>query len=421
MLTKTKRRPKKGKPAKGSPVIAKAKGEEPLGGLRGFEKLQVPFPEELAVGAEIEIAECLDKNLKPAGWMAKWTIGFRPLLDRGPIHGGSTARYPGREAARRGAVDEILGALEGMLDSTSNAGARQKLDQVRRALERFRGSAPTRRSPLAIAREKEGSRLRLDAPPSRSTAMVPVLPDLPAVKLPAPVTSTPLSAKEAKRLESCEQQIERNLRGFFEAGSALAAINQERLYRATHPTFDAYCKERWNFGRGYAYRLMDGAEIARDIATSPIGDKVPPPINEAQVRPLVKIDKADRAEVWQRAVKAAPRDRDGKPRVTAELVAFAAHRWVTPTDQLDKEAEAAPSRTAARNGKPTAEDAGERGGQGGKAAAPLEGTFEAALERMRGTVRRMATDFPAGKQVDKVIATLYDLVNELNDFESDEL
>ena len=401
MLTKTKKRTKKGKPAKV---------------LRNGQSISIRFPKTLKVSCKIHLSECLDDRMTTLGWKSHYVLNCKAIVGYGPMYGGSTARYRSRNAARDGAIEMVLGVMDELLDKAENTPKRQRLTEARQCVARFMdrdaGEPEPRRSPMAIA--KAGGVIRLDAPPSRSTAMVPVLPDLPA-ELPAPVTSMPLSAKEVKRLAACEQQIERNLQGFFEAGSALAAINEEKLYRATHPTFDSYCKERWNFGRGYAYRLMDGAEIARDIATSPIGDKVPPPLNEAQVRPLVKIDKADRAEVWQRAVKAAPLDKEGKPRITAEVVAFAAHRWVTPTDQLEREAEASASRPAARNGKPTAEDAGERGGKDSAGEPPRRGDaegFDTAVEEVRARIRDVMFRWTSDRRRDAVLAMLRELLDE---------
>lgn len=78
---------------------------------------------------------------------------------------------------------------------------------------------------------------------------------VPALEGPSAVE--PLSAKETKRLASIEAQIERNLQGFVEVGNALAVIRTERLYRGTHGTFDAYVRERWDFQKSYAYRLID--------------------------------------------------------------------------------------------------------------------------------------------------------------------
>jgi hypothetical protein len=51
----------------------------------------------------------------------------------------------------------------------------------------------------------------------------------------------PLSATDEARLIDFERRIERGLTTFVEVGNLLAAIRQDRLYRQTHTTFEAYC------------------------------------------------------------------------------------------------------------------------------------------------------------------------------------
>ena len=52
---------------------------------------------------------------------------------------------------------------------------------------------------------------------------------------------------EAEKLARHEQVIERGLATFVEVGEALSEIRDARLYRESHTTFEAYCRERWGF------------------------------------------------------------------------------------------------------------------------------------------------------------------------------
>jgi len=63
-----------------------------------------------------------------------------------------------------------------------------------------------------------------------------------------------LSTSEERSLADLETIIERGLATFVEVGTALLDIRRDRLYRETHETFEAYCRERWGFGRA-AQRL----------------------------------------------------------------------------------------------------------------------------------------------------------------------
>ena len=85
---------------------------------------------------------------------------------------------------------------------------------------------------------------------------------------PAPKKPGDLSATEYASLEQHENTIKRHLDHFSAVGQALLAIRDGRLYRATHKTFEAYCRERWSIGRNRANRLIL-ASIAVDDATEP--------------------------------------------------------------------------------------------------------------------------------------------------------
>ncbi|MHB8521892.1 MAG: hypothetical protein ACYDH9_14180 [Limisphaerales bacterium] len=71
---------------------------------------------------------------------------------------------------------------------------------------------------------------------------------------------------------------------FVDVGAALAQIRGQRLYRQHHKTFEAYCRQKWAYGRQYAYRLIGAAEAVGHL--SPIGD-IQKPTHESQVRSLI--------------------------------------------------------------------------------------------------------------------------------------
>lgn len=115
-----------------------------------------------------------------------------------------------------------------------------------------------------------------------------------------------LDTSERAELMICEDTISAGIRSFKDVGAALVKIRDLRLYRETHPTFDAYCSEKWDLGRSQAYRLIDAAEVVANL--SPIGD-TPLPTNESQVRPLAKLEPEQQQEAWARAVETAPEGR----------------------------------------------------------------------------------------------------------------
>ena len=154
-----------------------------------------------------------------------------------------------------------------------------------------------------------------------------------------------LPPDESVELARHEAVIEAGLQTFVEVGSALLAIRDKRLHRATHHTFEDYCRERWSLTRSRAYRLMDAAQVVGNL--SPIGDTpgeveesnqlVTFPQNEAQARPLASLEPDQQRAAWSEAVETAP---NGKP--TAKHVEEVARRYRDePEPDAEPESDAA--------------------------------------------------------------------------------
>ncbi len=133
---------------------------------------------------------------------------------------------------------------------------------------------------------------------------------------------------EKTELAELEDVINRNLASFFEIGKALITIRDKKLYHLTHDNFEDYVLERWDFRRAHAYRLIDSAKTIENL--SPIGDI---PTNEAQVRPLTKLDPDHQKEAWAEALKSAPQ---GK--VTAKLVRKVVKKMIPESEREQKKA-----------------------------------------------------------------------------------
>src|SRR5208282_2893857 len=96
--------------------------------------------------------------------------------------------------------------------------------------------------------------------------------------------SVALTEKEKDQREQCEGVLERGLGTFFEVGFALLTIQESRLYRDTHSSFEQYCRDRWNIGRSYVWRVMGAAERMKLL---PNDGNLPKPANEFQMRPFL--------------------------------------------------------------------------------------------------------------------------------------
>lgn len=119
-----------------------------------------------------------------------------------------------------------------------------------------------------------------------------------------------LNSKEQERLEELTKVIDRNIKGFIEVGMALAEIKNSELYRETHDSFEAFCNDKWDISRRYAYNQIDASQVVANIETSvrncaqttEISPTLLIPLNEAQTRPLTQFDADTQVELWKKAV-----------------------------------------------------------------------------------------------------------------------
>lgn len=150
------------------------------------------------------------------------------------------------------------------------------------------------------------------------TVASPEQPDLPRCSRcwPAPGQNVllpgdaPLSSTERQALATHEATVQAGVDTFVAVGLAMLAINRDRLYRATHRSFDAYLTERWpQFGSiRQVYRLMDAAEVVESVTnwSETNGLALLPPANEAQARPLAQLPDEQRGPIYAEAVETAP-------------------------------------------------------------------------------------------------------------------
>lgn len=153
------------------------------------------------------------------------------------------------------------------------------------------------------------------------------------------IVLTPLTEPEKKELAQCEQTIQHGLQTFREVGEALFTIRDHRLYRATHATFELYCRAKWEFSKTQANRLIGAAEVVKNIEHLP-GAR-PSVILESQVRPLVGLAPKKQEAIWKRVVAKA----GGPENVTAALVSKA----VNPVKPQAERRRSAPTTTVEKS------------------------------------------------------------------------
>ena len=142
------------------------------------------------------------------------------------------------------------------------------------------------------------------------------------------VADSPLTNTEATVLADCERVIERGQRVFLDTANALATIRDGRLYRATHDTFEAYCKNRWKIGRNYANKQIAAAKVVKTLGTTvPIL-----PTAETQVRPLLEFDEADQPKVWEKVVRQITSDGGDSQAITARQITDAIEHEISKSE-----------------------------------------------------------------------------------------
>ena len=120
-----------------------------------------------------------------------------------------------------------------------------------------------------------------------------------------------LTVTENQRFKQLEDIVSKNLRTFYEVGTALQEIRDSRLYRNTHETFEDYCRDRWDMSRIHAHRKIESKIVCDNLL--PMGNIQP--VNERQTRPLTRLPEPLQIEAWKKAVETAP---EGK--VTAKHI-----------------------------------------------------------------------------------------------------
>lgn len=117
--------------------------------------------------------------------------------------------------------------------------------------------------------------------------------------------NTELTVSEKAALNGHEIVIERGLTAFTEAGRAMLAISEQRLYRQTHETFADYCADRWGMSDRHVRRLMLAADVVAKM-TELVGPMGPIPTSERQARELVGLEPEEAVLVMETVTLTAP-------------------------------------------------------------------------------------------------------------------
>jgi hypothetical protein len=130
-----------------------------------------------------------------------------------------------------------------------------------------------------------------------------------------PLAELPLDDQERDDLQRLESLVDRNFESWLRICDAIREINERRLYRESHPSFAEYMRDRFNFHKAHAYRLIQASRTVEELA----GHSVTP-TSETQIRPLVSLPQEEKIKAWDKAVELA-----GGEQPSAAIVKKAAH------------------------------------------------------------------------------------------------
>lgn len=180
-----------------------------------------------------------------------------------------------------------------------------------------------------------------------------------------------LSTNEQKALQDCEHIIAVGMTNFREVGEALTRIRDERLYRVTHKSFEAYCKEKWDFGRIQAHRMIEANKVAKSVTK--LVTEIEPE-RESQTRPLAALPESEQPAAWSEAVESA-----GGKQPTAKQVKEAVEKRTKPEPETKDPLE--PKVREALN------------------AAEMFGTIQKAITNIKRQVREIIDAGPLGRHI----------------------
>lgn len=125
------------------------------------------------------------------------------------------------------------------------------------------------------------------------------------------IPAIPLGTQDLAYRDEREEIVNEGIRASIAAAKALFEIFHYRdglLWRQEFPTFEAYCRTRWDYGKSHSYRLVDCGDFISELESasqSPKGDWMPK--SESQIRPILKLPRERRVECWRDiVVEASP-------------------------------------------------------------------------------------------------------------------
>jgi hypothetical protein len=113
------------------------------------------------------------------------------------------------------------------------------------------------------------------------------------------VTAT-LTPQEASRLRELEDVIAQGFDSFLKTGLAFAEVRFYKLYRATHDTFESYCKSKWGLSLSRTNQIINSVKVIGNITDAfPEDAALLAETNEHTLRPLSRLEPELQTAAWE--------------------------------------------------------------------------------------------------------------------------
>jgi hypothetical protein len=141
-----------------------------------------------------------------------------------------------------------------------------------------------------------------------------------------------LSGTEKQMLRTCEEIIEGGFTHFMQVGEALATIRKARLYKDQYLSFEAYCQDKWGFGRYRALQYIQAVDVGRNLVTN---NHSVAGLNTRQLGLLRPLDPDSQVAVMTRARNLAG-DKKLKTAHIIEAIEIVNNRGVSTVDDAEQ-------------------------------------------------------------------------------------
>lgn len=121
---------------------------------------------------------------------------------------------------------------------------------------------------------------------------------------PSPPAVTPMTMEEIEQREELVNLVRKSLDGVREGVGALLKIRERELWRGTHDTFGAFCRDVFDISEPRASQLISHAIQCSQLKEAKFADDQIP-TSERAIRELRRVKAADRMKVFEKALELA--------------------------------------------------------------------------------------------------------------------